>query len=358
MPPLLRFIIVRLVSIPVTLLIVTMVLYGFVMLTSPEERATLYFGAGIDPERLGPQQIKRYTELIIERYHLREPYPVQYAYWAASLLRGDWGMSPNLHEDVLPALLRRTPVTAELTLYSLLLYIPLGLISGVMAGWKKDRFTDLSFRLAAFTATSFPVFVLAFVLLAIFYVGLGWFAPERLSALNALEVSRPGFPTITGLITLDGLLLGRVDLTLDALRHLILPVFTLSLLHWATLGRVTRAAMIEELSKDYITAGWARGLPQRSVVWRHALRNVLNPALTSSALSAATLFTGVYIVEVIYNFKGISEVGVVSVYGPPDAPAVLGFAIYSVIIILFIMLILDILQGLFDPRVREGIIHS
>lgn len=358
MPPLLRYILTRLFYIPVTLIVLTAVLYGFVMLTPPEVRATLYLPVGGNPERMTAEQIRRLTDRIIHEHHLNDPYPVQYVYWVADLVRGEWGWSPVLKENVLTALLRRTPVTIELTLYAVLLFIPLGIINGVFAGSRKNRLSDHIFRFSAFTATSLPIFVLSLVFLAVFYVVLGWFPPERLSMQSSLFVRTPEFRAFTGLMTVDGFLNGRADISLDAFRHLVLPVISLSLLHWATLGRVTRASIIEELGKDYTIASKARGLTDRQVVWKHAFRNALTPALTSSALSAASLFTGVYVIERIYNFKGISDVVVVSVYETPDAAAILGFAVYSVCIVLTIMVILDILQGLFDPRVREGILRS
>lgn len=358
MPPMLRFIITRLISLPVTLLIITMIMYGFVMLTPPEVRATLYIPAGFNPDRMTEERLAQYIESIIKARRLRDPYPVQYAIWLSNLVRGDWGYSQILRENVLTALIKRTPVTAELTLYSMLLFIPLGLISGTLAGARKGRMADHRFRLGAFVATSIPTFVLALVFLSIFYVLLRWFPPERVSIAISQEIISPSFHAYTGMLTLDGILNGRVDISLDAARHLVLPVITLSLLYWATLGRVTRQSIIEELQKDYVIAGRARGLGESAVVWRHALRNALTPALTSSALAAASLFTGVFIVEVIYNFKGVSDIVVSTARDVPDAPAILGFAVYSVCIVLLIMLALDIIQAYLDPRVREGIIGS
>ena len=139
-----------------------------------------------------------------------------------------------------------------------------------------------------------------------------------------------------------------------------LPVITLSLSHWATLGRITRATAIEELDKVYILAARGRGISQHKVLWRHALRNVLVPALNSSALSAASLVTGLFIVEVIFLYNGISSLFTQSMHinplmANPDIPLALGFAIYSVITILIIMTILDIIQAAVDPRLRgEG----
>ncbi len=357
MPPLLRFVLNRLLAIPLTLLLVTAGLYAFVMLTPVEVRLTLYLPNGVDFNRLSAEQIERVQNRIIQEHHLRAPYPVQYGLWLTSLVQGKWGWSPTLNQEVLPALIRRTPVTAELTLYSLLFFIPLGVLSGVVAARQKGRAADHAFRAVAFISTSLPVFILAFVLLAVFYVGLGWFPVERLGVQSSLLISSGQFRLYTGLLTVDALVNGRPDIFREALRHLVMPVVTLSLFHWATLGRVTRAAMLEENRKQYVVAARARGIRERQVVWKHMLRNALSPALVSSSLSAASLVTGVFVVEVIYNFKGISEL-VMSVINVPDAPPVLGFAVYSVLIVLVIMFVLDVLHALIDPRVREGLMST
>jgi len=357
MPPLLQFIIRRFLVVPVSLVVITMVLYGGVMLTPPEARAQLYF-----PERMNQnmtdEQMERYTEAIIKRYHLREPYIVQYGYWVGSLFDGTWGFSQSLNEEVLPALLHRTPVTLELSLYSLLFLIPLGLISGVISGWRRYGVFDRIFRGTAFLSTSMPMFILAMVLLSAFYINLGWFAPGRISLTYGLELSKDTFNQYTGLLTIDSLLNGRFDIFKDAWKHLAMPVFTLSLYHWATLGRVTRSTMIAERGKEYITAARARGVKERRVVWSHAFYNMLTPSLTSMTLSAATIVTGVFVSEIIFDFNGVSFVIIRAVNGIPDSAAALGFAVYSVIMVLLLMFILDVLQAVFDPRVREGVLKS
>lgn len=352
MPPLLRYLLKRTLSIPLTLFVITAALYAVVMLTPAETRATLYMPKNASP-RMTEEQYQHLLELNIERYHLNDPYPVQYYYWISSLLKGNWGYSPTLQGDVLSAILLRTPATAELTLYSLLVFIPLGLISGVAAGARQNQGTDHRFRLLAFIATSLPPFILALVLIAIFYVGLYWFAPGRISLAIGSFVNSDQFHQYTGLLTIDGLLNGRPDISLDALRHLVMPVFTLAIGHWATLGRVTRAVMIEELKKEYVIAAKARGIPEQKIIWRHTLRNAIAPALTSSLLSAASLLTGVFVVEIVFNFHGISVIAVSSMQFVPDAPAALGFAIYSVIVVLILMGILDLVQSSLDPRIRE-----
>lgn len=354
MPPLLRFTLYRLLNIPVTFFIVTATLFGVILLEPAESRAELYIPPRTRPS-MTSEQYQHLVEQIIKRRRLDDPYPLQYARWLGELLRGDWGWSPSLNGDVLEALVIRTPVTAELTLVSILALVPLGLASGVLAGWKRDRLTDRGFRLAAYASTAIPPFILGLLLLAVFYVFVRWFPPGRLDLREELFVSSNAFKTYTGLLTVDGLLNAEPRISLEALRHLVLPGFTLSLAHWATLGRITRASVIEELSKEYITTAHAKGLKPKAVLWRHAFQNAITPALASSALSAASLITGVFVVEVVFGFHGVSEIITKSLYYRSDAPAALGFAVYSVLLVLPVMFVMDVLRAVVDPRVRERI---
>lgn len=352
MQPILRFLIKRLISIPITLFILTAVVYGIIMITPARIRAVEYMPSNL-PNFYTPADTRKLIELEIKRNQLDAPYPVQYANWLVSLVRGNWGYSAKLREDVLSALIERTPATAELTLYAFLLFLPLGLWSGVMAGYRSGRPADSGFRLTAFIATSLPPFILALILLAIFYVGLDWFPPGRLSVSAGFDVNSASFHIYTGLLTIDGLLNGRPDISLDAARHLILPVITLALAQWATVGRVTRATMVEEMHKDYVNAARARGLSEKQLAWGHAFRNAINPALTSTALSAATMVTLVFVVEIIFNIHGISDLALRGLNTIPDAQAALGFTVYSVFIVLVLMFCLDLLQVFFDPRIRH-----
>ena len=170
----------------------------------------------------------------------------------------------------------------------------------------------------------------------------------------AHTVTSDQFRLFTGLLTIDGLLNGKPEISIDALKHLVMPVFTLAISHWATLGRITRVTMIEELQKDYVISARARGIPMQKIIWRHALRNALAPALTSSLLSAASLITGVFVVEIIFNFHGVSAVAVRSMQYIMDAPAAMGFAIYSVITVLILMSILDLIQYIVNPHIRSA----
>jgi peptide/nickel transport system permease protein len=351
-----KYIFRRFFALASTFVVITAVMYACLTMFSPESRAQLFVTIHDNPRMVGLAE--RITELAIQRYHLRDPFPVQSANWLLNLVRGNWGYSPVLNRDVFDVVMRLAPATIELTLYSMLFFIPLGLIVGLVAGWRKNGYFDWGFRLSAYVATSLPLFILAFVLLGVFYISLYWFAPGRLGTHQTLLVQSSAFTTYTGLVTVDGILNGRLDITLDAFRHLALPVITLSLANWATLGRVTRISVIEEREKDYIIAAHARGLPRRVILWRHVLLNALPPGLTSSALSAASLITGVYIIELIYNYNGISSLLFTSSGFLPDVAAVMGFTVYSITGTLLVMFVLDVLRALIDPRLREEIIGS
>jgi ABC-type dipeptide/oligopeptide/nickel transport system permease component len=356
MPPLVKFILRRLFFVLISFLLITALLYAGVMLTPPETRATLYIPPNVS-KRMTEQAYQNLINHIIESHGLDQPYPVQYIAWLGSMMRGTWGYSPTLQEDVLISLLRKTPATVELTLYSLITFIPLGVVTGALAAMRAHRRRDIVLQLSAFFATAMPTFILALFLISVFYAGLHWFPVGRVGQAMSFVVRGDGFHQVTGLLTVDGLLNGRLDVTVDAFRHLVLPVFTLSLLHWATLQRITRAAMLDEFGKEYLLAARARGISQRRATWRHALRNVLSPVLTSSMLSAASLLTGVFVVEIIFNFQGVSGVITQGVTVVPDAPAAVGFAVYSILAVLSLMFILDVLQAWLDPRYREGILE-
>ncbi len=350
------FLLRRLFFIPVTLLVITAALYAITMLITPERRAYLYLPPKVDMESVLPES--PVIQGIIEKYHLRDPYPVQYFGWLGKLLQGDWGWSFAARQEVLPFLMARTPVTLELLFYSTLLFIPVGVLTGVVAATRHGRRTDHSVQLAAFVGTSIPAFVMAIIMMSLFYVGLHWFPLDRISDATEVSMRQRDFHYFTGLLTIDGLLNGRLDVVLDALHHLALPALVLAVAQWATLSRLTRASVLEEIDRDYITLAHAKGLKNRRVIWGHATRNALVPILTASALTVAALVTNLYLVEVIFNFHGLSDIFLLAAsqasrYGTIDPAPALGLAIYTAVLILLIMLALDIVHALVDPRLRE-----
>ena len=356
MPPLLKFLIHRLLFAAVSLILITFVLYAGSNIMPLEARAALYMSNS--KRELTEEQRQRLIDVIIQSHRLEDPLVVQYVSWLGTLASGSWGYSPVLHGNVLPSLLRRTPVTLEIALFSLLLMVPLGFSSGLIAGWQPYRRFDKFFRSLAYVATSNPPFILSIVMLSVFYVSLGWFFPGRLDTATSIEISRETFIQYTGMLTLDSLLNGRLDIFLSYLRHLTMPIFTLSLYHWATLGRVTRVTVIAEKSKAYLMAARARGVSSRKLLWHHAARAILAPSLTTIGLAAANIVTGIFVVEIIFDLNGVSEVIVLAMRDIPDAAATMGFAIYSVVMVLGLMVGIDLLQAFLDPRVREEVMKA
>lgn len=336
----------------ITLVLITAALYATVMLTPPETLASLYMPQRTSP-RMTEEMYQDLLESMIEKYHLDDPFPVQYFFWAGKLLKGDWGYSPNLQEDVFVGLVRRLPATLELTLFAMLIYLPLGLLSGVLSGTRKKSVVDRLFRIAAFVATSLTPMILSIIMMIVFYISLRWFAPGRLSSAYAPLAVAESFRSYTGFLTIDGMLNKNPKLTLDALRHLAMPALTIAFAQWGILGRITRATIIEENQRDYITAGRARGLRERTLAWRYALGNAAAPVLTHTMLSAASLMTNVFIVEIIFNYPGLSSIGVKTLAFIPDASSAMGFAIFSTILVLIITTSLDFLKVVIDPRLRE-----
>lgn len=345
------FLLRRLLVIGLSFLAITALLYAMMMISSPEDRAELYMPRRSSPY-VTPLQLANTKNRIIRQHGLRDPYPVQYVRWLGNLVQGEWGWSPIFREKVLDMILARSPVTLELTFYSLLLLLPLGLISGVTAGWRPNQPFDVSFRFLAYAGTAVPPFILGLVLLSLFYVGTGWFPPGRLDFVLSMETTGPSFRTFTHFLTFDGLLNRRPDITLDALRHLVLPAFTLSLAHWATLGRVARSMMVEEMGKEYVLAAKAKGLANRTILWRHTFRNAAPPAITATAVSAASLVTGVFIIEAVFALPGVSKLIVNTMSGTPDLPMAMGFSVYSVMVVMAVMLILDVVQFVLSPQLR------
>jgi peptide/nickel transport system permease protein len=236
-----------------------------------------------------------------------------------------------------------------------MIYFPLGLLSGVLAGTRKKSVTDRLFRTTAFVATSLTPMILAIIMMVVFYITLRWFAPGRLGNTYAPLITAENYQSYTGFLTIDGMLNKIPKLSLDALRHLAMPALTIAFAQWGILGRITRATVIEENQKEYITAGRARGLRERTLAWRYALGNAAAPVLTHTMLTAASLMTNVFVVEIIFNYPGLSTVGVKSMAFIPDAPSAMGFAIFSTVLVLVFTAVLDFLKVLVDPRLREDL---
>jgi peptide/nickel transport system permease protein len=188
-------------------------------------------------------------------------------------------------------------------------------------------------------------------MLMIFYANLQWFPPGRLSDEMTKVVNDASFHQFTGMYTLDGLLNARLDVSLDALRHLLLPVITLAFLNWAVFVRVTRTSMLDVLNQEFVRTARAKGLAEKVVINKHALRNALIPIATLGGLVFVGLLNGVIITETVYNFRGMGWFAANAALRL-DVISVLGISLFTAGLLVLANLVVDMTYGFLDPRVR------
>ncbi|MCD6503755.1 ABC transporter permease [Candidatus Bathyarchaeota archaeon] len=339
-----HYIIRRILLLIPTLIGVTLLIFAVIQLFSPVERAALYIR--------DPRQAKDLPG-IIKKYHLDEPVYVQYYYWLREVLKGNLGYSKSVNMPVFDAILNFFPATIELVLYSAPLIVLLGIKLGVLAAIHKDKAADHLTRVSSIIGWSLPSFWLGILLLAIFYGQLGMFPPERLGTEASVYVNSPNFIRYTKINTIDALLNGQLWIFIDALKHLVLPVASLTIQIVALIVRIMRSSMLEALNRGYVLAARAKGLEEHDVIYKHARKNALIPVFTVTGILLAGMLTGVIITETVFNYKGI---GYWAAHAATqlDIPAVLGFALLAGVIFVFTNLIVDILYAYIDPRVRLG----
>lgn len=350
------YILRRLIILPVIMFGVTILIFAMMMLLDPIERATLYVS---DVPRTSDA-----VERIIKKYGLNDPIPKQYFHWLVGqkdedtgeieggILRGNFGWSHTAQMPVTEAIMTRLPVTLELALWSIGPIIVLGIYVGIQAAVNHNKFIDHFSRVFAVVAWSFPTFVFSLLMLMIFYSGTGWLPPESLSQwAKDIIWDTTIFTQYTQINTVDAILNLRWDIFLDALRHLILPVFGLSYLIFAQVMRVMRSSMLETLREDYIKTARAKGLHERVVKNLHARKNAMLPVITIGGLLFIGLLTGVVVTETIYNLHGLGRLFVISA-AAFDVVTLLGLVLFSSIVMVGGNLLVDVLYGFFDPRVR------
>jgi peptide/nickel transport system permease protein len=346
---------------PLLLFGVTILLFLMISLLPPDARLALYV-------RDIPKN-ENVSKGLILKYGLDQPIYVQYANWlfgkqvddpatggtttAGGILRGDFGWSRTGSDTIANVISRRFPATVELALWAIVPIIGIGVWMGVLAAVKHNKWQDQALRVFAIIGYSFPSFVVGLLLLLIFYARLQWFPPGRLSDWAALVVNGPNFVRYTGMNTFDGLLNGRLDIFFDALRHLVLPIITLAYIQWALLLKITRSSMLESLRQDYVNTARAKGLAEKVVVNRHARPNALIPVVTVSGAVIVGLLNGVIITETIFNYPGIGSVAAQAAV-QLDILTVLGFTLFTGIVLLVGNLVVDVMYAIVDPRVRLG----
>ena len=273
------------------------------------------------------------------------PLHEQYLGFFNRLLHGDLGISVRTRRSLNLELVDRYPATLELATISIISVILIGIPLGVISATKRNKPIDHFARIFSLIGVSVPNFYSGLMYLIIFYVGLGWVSPGRLS---------PGLDPplhITGMYTLDSLLAGNFKLFQDAFVHLIGPAFILSYWGVGIITRLTRSSMLDVLNKDYIRAARTKGVKERDVIYKHALKNALIPTITVVGLIFGAILAGAIIVESIFAWNGIGYFIWYSIYGM-DLPAVMGMTLVITLIYTVINLFVDLLYGFVDPRIK------
>ena len=278
-----------------------------------------------DPAQLilGDQASREAIEALHARLGLDQPIPLQYLSFLANALRGDWGVSMVTGQPVLAEVLNVLPWTIDLTLVSLALGLALGVPLGVWAAVRRNRFVDYAVRMGSLAGLSFPAFVSAILLLFLFAIELRWFP--------VISARKGSLQAWTQSITL--------------------PAISLGLNSAAYITRVTRSAMLEVLSEDYVRTARAKGSPERIVVWRHALRNALIPIITVAGLYMSTLIGNSVLTEIVFSRPGLGKL-LVGALSQRDYTMLQGMMVIYTLAVVVVNLLSDLAYGFVDPRVK------
>jgi len=283
--------------------------------------------------QMNPKSSAEMRERLRTLYELDKPLHVQYLSWLKRISRGDLGTSfSSDHRPVAEKILERLPVTIVINLLSLLIIIAVAVPLGVLSAVRQGSFFDKATTVLVFIGFAVPTFWLALLLMIFFGIHLGWLP-------------------ISGLRSLNYEYLGAWDQLMDLAKHLILPVFVSAFGGLAGLSRYMRANMLEVIRQDYIMTARAKGLSERQVIYKHALRNALLPAITILGLSIPGLIGGSVIFETIFAIPGMGQLFYMSVMAR-DYPTVMGILLTGAVLTLVGNLIADVSYAVADPRIR------
>lgn len=300
-----------------------------------------------DPVRLslGPDATDEQVEALTQDMGLDRPLHEQYVTWIAGLFQGDWGTSLLTGNNVFDDIVMRFPATLELVIVTMIFAVVMGVLFGVIAGTNKDRWQDHMSRIAALLGVSMPRFWVGILLQIYVVVGLGWFyLTGRIS-----DGMAP--PHTTGMYLVDSLIATDWAAFTNAVSHIILPAFALGLATLAQVMRLIRSDMIEQSRKDYVLAARASGLPQNLIYYKYMLRNAFTSSLTIIGLAFGFLLGNAFLIETVFAWPGMARYGVQAILYQ-DFNAIVGVVIVVGVAYVFANLIVDILYGYLDPRVR------
>ena len=304
----------------------------------PGDPAAYFAGPAATPQAIQEVRVK---------LGLDKPLIVQFGRYVVDLAHGNLGNSLTTGQPVATELKTRLPASAELTLLGLIVAIAIAVPLGIVAATRPNSLLDHACRIISTAGVSLPVFFTGLILVYVFYYLLGW-APAPLGRLDVFSTAPP---QVTGFYLIDSLIAGDPETFVAALKQLILPALTLAIFSLAPIARMTRAAMLAVLSSDFVRTARASGLSSFTVIVTYAFRNALLPVITTLGMVFSFLLGANVLVEKVFAWPGIGSYAVEALLASDFAP-VQGFVLTMAVMYVALNLLIDVLYGLIDPRVR------
>lgn len=335
------FIFRRVLQLPLILFGISILIFGLTQFLSADIRAASF-------AQSEKQAQPAFIAGIIERYHLDADFFTQYRIWLSEVFQGNLGYSRTAHLPVLEALAIKVPATMELALVAIVVIALFGITIGILTAVTRNSWFDHTIRVLSIIAYGFPSFVVGIFVITVFYGILQWFEPGRINTILSLTA---GLPTTDGFLFFPSLFAGKWDIVVDLIKHLFMPVLTLTFVISPQLIQVVRSNVIDVLRQDYVRTAKAKGLTSRSIVVKHALRNALIPVVTVLGTILIGLLSGSIITETIFTYPGVG-LWASQAAQTIDIPSVIGFAMFAATTVTVINLMVDVLYGIIDPRIR------
>jgi peptide/nickel transport system permease protein len=303
-----------------------------------------------DPARLalGPRAPEEVVQRLRQEMYLDKPLPEQYFYWIKGVLSGDFGISLYTKRPVLVDIQESFPATMELVIFAGILMVIFAVLLGILAARYKDTWVDNLIRILSYFGVAIPSFVAAIIFMLLF--GNYWPILPVLGRLSP-GVSPP--MRITGLFTLDSLIEGNFVTFWDAFKHLILPSVALSLGPLFQEARIVRSSMVENMHKEFLEAERGYGIPDRVIMFKYLFKPSLIPMVSVMGLDLAALFSAAFLVEMIFDWPGISRYGTLVMLNK-DLNGISAVTIVLGTIFVIVNIIVDVIVALLDPRIRLG----
>jgi peptide/nickel transport system permease protein len=332
----LKFVVRRVLLLVPILLGLSILVFLFVR-ALPGGPETALLGENATPERVA--QVR-------EAYGLDRPVYEQYFSYMSRTVQLDFGTSIVSRRPVTEEIRQRFPATVELAGTAMLLAVAVGIPLGYVAARRYGSWIDHASTAGSLLGIAIPVFVLAFLLKYVFAIKLGWLPTQGREASTSFRNEHP-----TGFYVLDGLITGNPAAAWEALQHLILPAVALATIPLAFITRITRAAVLEVGTEDYVRTAEAKGMTKQVVTRRHILRNAMLPIVTVIGLYTGLLLSGAVLTETVFAFGGIGSFMAQAVFFR-DFPVIQGGILFLAVVFVLVNLVVDISYGLLDPRVR------